>query len=113
MTALLLGPTLWWRVPTLVEGMLARCGRQLERLWMKILMWDFHVYKTWLVFVKRRVFKKHGLTDCEYVVSVSNLMVQVLSDSMQLSSFATIKPIKFDDLFAYDTDVFGAPHQKY
>ena len=53
--------------------------------------------------------------DREYVVSASNT-VQVLSDSMQLSPFATIKPItevKFDGLFAYDTDVFGAPRQKY
>lgn len=65
--------------------------------------------------MKRWVINKHGLTVSMLSVHASN-MVQVLSDSMQLSPFATIKPItevKFSDLFTYDTDVFGAPCQKY
>ena len=60
---------------------------------------------------EKKGFQK-AWVDCECVVSASNT-IEVLSDSMQLSPFATIKPIKFDDLFAYDTDVFGAPRQKY
>lgn len=58
------------------------------------------------------VYEKKGFTkawvDREYVVSASNT-VQVLSES----PVAAIKDITGVDLCAYDTNVFGAPRQKY
>lgn len=61
------------------------------------------------------VCEKKGFTkawvDREYVVSASNT-VQVLSES-PVAAIKDITGVKFDDLCAYDTNVIGAPRQKY